>query len=123
MHIAFIRSSCRSGSLISFLCFPIVSLVTGWNTPFQNYLMSIGGENENLESWSAVGILCGKLARNALSSMEYTTSCKIAAVLRGDWIRVGRSCFTCRDHCIIGSSSSSCVIGIGIGVGPFGLGT
>ena len=64
-------------------------LVIGWTDPLQDSLMSIGGDNKNLESWSAVGIVCGTSTRNALPSTEYTVSCDMAAVLHGDCNLIG----------------------------------
>ena len=82
--------------------------------------MSVGGENKNLESCSAVGIVSGTSARNALLSTEYTVSCNIGAVLHRDCNRiVGRFC-TDQDQCIIWSSSGVTVTGISCGTEPFG---
>ena len=92
MYITFIQSLHKSGLSISFLFFVTVSLMTRWTTLVHDSLIYIGRENKNLEFCSAVGIACGTLAENTMPSTEYTASCKIVDVLRGDCTLTGR-CF------------------------------
>ena len=122
MYITFIQSACKSGSSIIVLYFVIVSLVTGCTTPLHDSLISIGGENKKLEYSSVVRIVCSALTKSTLPSTGYTACCEIMAVLRGDCTQTGGSFWTRRDRQIARSSSSSWVIGIGVGAEPFGFG-
>ena len=102
----------------------IVPLVTGWTTPLYVSSVSICGENENLESYSAVRIVSNILGRKVLPSTEYTTSCDIdiAAVLRGDCNQTGCKFCTRRYWHMFWPLSSYWVMGIGGGAEPFGFG-
>ena len=87
--------------------------------------VSIGGVDDTFEPRTAVAIYCGRPARNALPSTEYTASCEIAAAPRRDCAQMCCCFHSRRNLCMAASSptSSSSVLGADCAVRTFGLGT